>query len=379
MNRILVVDDEPSIRKALAMGLESKDCEVDIAADGRTGINLGSRKSYDVLLVDLCLPDMDGLEVIKEIQQALPEIIPIMITGHGSLESSIGAIRLEVSDYIEKPLDLKFIKDAISRGFEKRDSKRQAMREKLRDMLKSVRNASADTGTGPQDNLLGEYNLSLPMLIHQINNPLMCIAGYAELVMDGLDLGDEESVRTYMKAILESTENITRINHEIMKMGKAKDNQDEVVELDLKAVLEDCLTMFNDLFYLNEITLEKDLPDHGLMVRGNRFDLEQIFKNLNLNAIDAMYSVSGKVLRISAGADMKEGTVFIRVQDTGCGIPPGSLEEIFKPYFTTKKHGTGLGMSVVKSVVKKHNGEIVVESREGVGTTFTVSLPAVSH
>ncbi len=91
MYRILVVDDEQSILKALSMGLSSEDFEVDVAADGTSGILPGGRKEYDILIADLCLPDMDGLEVIKEIKPHSPEMIPIVITGKGSKESSIRA------------------------------------------------------------------------------------------------------------------------------------------------------------------------------------------------------------------------------------------------------------------------------------------------
>lgn len=120
MERILVIDDEASIRKALQIGLTSEEFEVDLASDGVSGIHLGQQGSYDVLIADLCLPDMNGLDVIKQIKASSPSIIPIIITGKGSMQSSLEAIRLEVSDYIEKPLSLAAIKSAIARCLEKR-------------------------------------------------------------------------------------------------------------------------------------------------------------------------------------------------------------------------------------------------------------------
>ena len=123
MYRILVVDDEPSIRKALSMGLASDEFEVDVASDGNKGILLGARKKYDILIVDLCLPDIYGLEVIEKIKLGTPEIISIIITGNTDMESSIESIRLGVSDYIEKPLDLKTIKDAIAKALQERELK----------------------------------------------------------------------------------------------------------------------------------------------------------------------------------------------------------------------------------------------------------------
>ncbi len=123
MERILVVDDEASIRKALQIGLASENFEIDLARDGNSGIQMGQQKAYDILIADLCLPDKTGLDVIKKIKAASPAVIPIVITGKGSMQSSLEAIRLEVSDYLEKPLSLASVKDSIARGLERRSIK----------------------------------------------------------------------------------------------------------------------------------------------------------------------------------------------------------------------------------------------------------------
>jgi DNA-binding NtrC family response regulator len=127
VRRILVVDDEPSIGKALTLGLSSKELEVDVAENGRTGVRLGSRKHYDVLIADLCLPDIDGLEVIRRIKSHSPEIIAIVITGNPDRESSMEASSQGVSSYLKKPLDLKSLKNAIERGLEERALKHKEL------------------------------------------------------------------------------------------------------------------------------------------------------------------------------------------------------------------------------------------------------------
>ncbi len=137
MERILVIDDEASIRKALQIGLASENFEVDLASDGISGIQLGQKRSYDILIADLCLPDINGLEVIKEIKHSTPDIIPIVITGKGDMNSSLEAIRLEVSDFLEKPLSLSSVKDSIARGIERRALKRQAVEKRAHQNLLS--------------------------------------------------------------------------------------------------------------------------------------------------------------------------------------------------------------------------------------------------
>jgi DNA-binding NtrC family response regulator len=124
VRRILVVDDEPSIGKALTLGLSTKELEVDVAENGRIGVRLGSRKHYDVLIADLCLPDIDGLEVIRRIKSHSPEIVSIVITGNPDRESSMEATSQGLNVYLEKPLDLKSLKNAIKRGLEERELER---------------------------------------------------------------------------------------------------------------------------------------------------------------------------------------------------------------------------------------------------------------
>jgi DNA-binding NtrC family response regulator len=124
MKRILVVDDEPSIRQALILGLTSQEFEVDGAEDGKRGVGLGTRKHYDVLIVDLSLPDTDGLEVIQKIKTHSPAAVSIVITGNPRRGISMEADSQGVSAYLEKPLDLQSVKSAIKRGLEQHELKR---------------------------------------------------------------------------------------------------------------------------------------------------------------------------------------------------------------------------------------------------------------
>jgi signal transduction histidine kinase len=121
-----------------------------------------------------------------------------------------------------------------------------------------------------------------------------------------------------------------------------------------------------------DVLLPEDLPE----VRGHPHDLQQVFLNLFLNAIQAM--PQGGVLRIVAEA-VDDQWVCVRIADTGDGIPPEQLPQIFDPFFTTKDPGmgTGLGLSVSHGIIEEHNGRIDVVSELGKGTTFSVYLPIV--
>jgi len=120
MNRILVVDDEPSILQGLALGLASRENVVDVAGAGNAAIMKASANEYDVLIVDLCLPDMHGFEVIRKLKEQNPKLIVIVITAQCSRETFAEAKGLGVQDYFEKPFPIHSIRDAIARGIAQR-------------------------------------------------------------------------------------------------------------------------------------------------------------------------------------------------------------------------------------------------------------------
>lgn len=374
MEHVLVVEDEASIRKALAMHLDSKDYDVDIVPDGKGGILLGDRKKYDILITDLCLPDMDGLEVIKQLKHTSPEIIPIIITGNGSLESSREAIRLEVSDYIEKPFSMESILNSISRGLEKRNQKKKKIEKKLERILQRYKGEFPGLKEVRSMDLTSEQihiTESISKLVHQINNPLMCIIGGAELGMFNLE--DKAAVKEYLYRIISAAEEIEAINKEIWKLKEPI--REEVEVLDVKDILDDCINMFNDLMVLKGVLLQMKYSSQRLAIMGNKFPLEQVFKNLILNSIDSMVDRPEKNLIITTAIGGDPSMAFITIRDTGCGIHEKDIDKIFTKYFTNKKHGTGLGLPVVKEIVEKHKGIIHVESKIGKGTVFTIELP----
>jgi DNA-binding NtrC family response regulator len=118
--RILVVDDESSVCQALVMGFASHEFTVDAAMNGESAIELGCTGNYDVLIADLGLPDMNGMEVIQRIKERHPEIIPIVITAHSTEESCCEARQNGVSQFLEKPFTLKAIKTAVREALAQR-------------------------------------------------------------------------------------------------------------------------------------------------------------------------------------------------------------------------------------------------------------------
>lgn len=130
MRRILVVDDDLSICRALQLGLSSREVEVDFADDGKSGVELGYRKQYDVVITDMILPGIDGLEVIKGVRTNCPDVVSILISGSPGDNIVAQALRNGVT-YLEKPLDLKTVKEAVNRGLKEQALKRRSTRASI--------------------------------------------------------------------------------------------------------------------------------------------------------------------------------------------------------------------------------------------------------
>jgi signal transduction histidine kinase len=201
----------------------------------------------------------------------------------------------------------------------------------------------------------------------------MSISGFAELIQR--NLGNSVRLQEYTEKIISAVEQISFINKGIMNAGRPEEGEFEPVDLD--TLLDGCLGMFQSDFVLKGIQVERKFPVYGLRVPGDPFGLEQVFKNLILNAVDAMDGRTDKTLTVTVTPSQGPSFVEVNVEDTGCGIPEEYLNKIFEPYFTDKSQGNGLGLVVIKDIVEKHGGKVLVKSRVGVGSRFIVSLPVV--
>ena len=343
---ILVVDDEVVQIETLSRGLKSQGYQVDHALNGKEALKKIQNKltTVDMVITDYAMPGMNGLSLLKNIRKSKRKLPVIMMTAYGDKEIVIDALRNRCDSFIEKPFTLEQLMEeterALSNGTEEKEN------QDLADMI--------------------------PKHIHQINNPLMSIMGSAELAM--LKMDDSEAVKESFKRIIGAAQKIHRINKEIMRSGRERDPRVEAVNLEI--LIQDCFKMFKDLLTLKNIEVDFDLGHRGIEVAGNKFGLEQLFKNLILNAIEAMEQSQQKQLTVETFYETYANTIVIKITDTGCGIPDKLMDTLFTPYVTSKEQGTGLGLSVVKSIVEKHGGIISVKSNPDEGTTFTIRLPA---
>jgi signal transduction histidine kinase len=189
------------------------------------------------------------------------------------------------------------------------------------------------------------------------------------------DLDDEERL-DMVRDLSAQAERATRIVRNLLDFARESEMEEELV--DVGRLMDETLQLTANEIKLKKAKVEFRVSSNLPSIHGDKQHLNQVFLNLILNALDAMPSAG--VLEVDVDNSTEPGYIAVDVKDNGDGIPDHIVTSIFDPFFTTKHRGkgTGLGLSVSLGIVKKHGGDIRVESEVGTGTTFTVLLPTTA-
>lgn len=210
-------------------------------------------------------------------------------------------------------------------------------------------------------------------IAHELNNPLNNITlTSAMLEEDYEDLDDEERL-DMVRDLTSQAERATRMVRNLLDFARESEMESEL--LDVGRLIDETLQLTSNEIKLKKAKVECRVNSNLPPIHGDKQHLSQVFLNLILNALDAM--PGGGVLEVEIGKSTEPGYIAVDVKDSGDGIPDHVVTSIFDPFFTTKHRGkgTGLGLSVSLGIVKKHGGDIRVDTEVGKGTTFTVLLP----
>ena len=206
-------------------------------------------------------------------------------------------------------------------------------------------------------------------IVHDVKNPLAVIKGLAEELSEEFSV--DPSMQDQLKTIRESATKASTIVTDLLKF--ARQSTPELERRDMRETIESSIRLTEYLARKSHVEIMVDMPEKPVLVWYDAQQIEQVLINLIGNAIQAMKN--GGTVRINLSE--AENSIAMSVQDNGVGIPEKNLQRIFDPFFTTKPEGegTGLGLSVSFGIITRHRGQISVDSKPGLGTTFTILLP----
>jgi len=223
-----------------------------------------------------------------------------------------------------------------------------------------------------QSEKLASIGTFVSSITHDVNNPLYAILGYAERLVEE---ARDPTTKEMAQSIVAATQRIARICRGLTLYAR-KPDLDTVEAVNVNTQLDEAWNIARFAAHHQDIVVDKQYGDHPV-IQANQDEILQVLVNLVVNAIHAMDM--GGVLTLSS--ECQEGTVSLRIADTGSGIPEQHVPNLFTPFFTTKPAGvgTGLGLYSAKSITEKYGGRIGVQSAVNQGTTFSLQFPAISH
>jgi signal transduction histidine kinase len=375
--KILVIDDEAGIRRGCHRALEPEGFIVEEASTLKKGLEIIQKDHFDLVLLDVMMPDGRGIDLLEPILEKDPDTICIIITGFATVELATSAIKQGAYDFISKPFTSDLLLMTVNQGLEKRMLSLEAKR------LITIEKEAAELARAKEEMEKLDQAKSAFMLTvaHELRSPVGGAQSLLRTMTRGIagDLNDQQ--RDILTRIEARLDQLMVLINDLLSLASSKSSELEkpLEVFGIKSILKEVVDRFSVEAENKEISLQLEMTDEDLNVESTYDGLERIFSNLVGNAIKytpKKGSVHVQVRHLSNEAQ-------ISVSDTGMGIPEEDLPHIWDEFFRAKnaKHsgitGTGLGLSIVKQYVERFGGKITVKSIQDEGTEFTLSFPLV--
>jgi signal transduction histidine kinase len=360
--KVLVIDDELGPRESMSYLLQD-EFSVQTADRVDRGLELIRKESFAVVVMDIRMPQKNGIQGLEELRRIDGDVAVIMMTGYGALASAQAAISLGANEYLKKPFDVDVLQAAVRRhaaqALERR--KRASLFKQLEDMYESVKTEQK------KHQMHVGYGQAAAEMVHDICNPLVVTIGYTNMLLD-----EAQSLSGSSASIDRIVHYAQRLEHcssfclhlaESWRQSTKNINKSETFSLHGAAAETKAVLFFDS----PRVELEGDAE---AAITGVRYEIMRVLQNLIKNSLEAGAS------RVMVSIRRAPGKAVLSVADNGSGLPAGMMEAILKkPVESTKAHGTGLGMTICRHIAVAHQAEMKVEPRPGGGTVFTIEFP----
>ena len=354
---MLVVDDEEWMRDACTQILQGEGLRVVTASEAQKGLELASRHSPALVLIDLRMPGMDGMAYLASVKALDPDVVGVVITGYATLEVAVEAMKTGAFDFLPKPFKPAELRAVVRRGLDHRSA---ALRTSA---LLHGETLSAD--------------LHLAALAHQFKAPLAVLRQCVEVVLQGYAGTIDPRARGMIEIAAHRADHMMQFVDDwlvlcCLEKGEGLRN---VASVNLQALVQEEVDRVKERPESAQLSLECIAPNDPGTIEADASALSELFANLLDNAV--RYTPAGGSIRVQVSGTADETLVTVR--DTGPGIPPEEEKRIFELFFRGRGQkripGTGLGLPIAQRIAEAHGGRIEVETTLGEGSAFHVFLP----
>ncbi len=351
--KILIVDDTVDIVELLRKRFRAEGYETEEAYDGEEALVKVAENPPDLLILDVMMPKLDGISVCRQLRNdpATRHLPILMLTAKSEVADKVEGLDTGADDYITKPFDYK------------------ELAARVRSLL-NKKNASVEMAKKEKSEALDQM---VDEVSHEVRNPLVAIGGFARRVVK--NMADDDPNRPAMEIILQNVATLERMVTELLQLKGASLAFQQ--PLDLHQLIKETIALFTEKIHTHEVMINLDLMENPPPIAVDRENFSRALFNIIENGMEAMTEPPQHLTvktRVSNN-DFLE----IRITDSGCGISHEKIKSIYDPFFTSKTHGPGLGLTFALRTVQNHNGMIAVESKKGQGSTFIIRLPIRSH
>lgn len=389
---ILTIDDDDAVRESLGYFLEDFGYEVLQANDGEKGLEIFAAHNPDMVLVDLRMPRMDGLQVLAHVTQASPDTPIMVVSGAGDIRDVVEALRRGAWDYLIKPIqDMTILLHAVQSCLDRARLKTQnkEYQRSLEESLERLHRTQKEMIHSAKMAALGDL---VAGVAHEVNTPIGVSVTAASFLVERTRQIRELYAKGEMKrsdlekymtiadesasSVLTNLERAAELVQSFKKVA-ADQSSEEKRAFDLKGYLEQILVSLRPQFKRTPHTVHMECPER-IELNSYPGAIMQIMTNLIMNSLIHGFADGrpGEIFLI--GSRLDETHVQLVYRDTGVGMDQEQKERIYDPFYTTRRGsgGTGLGMNIVYNLITQTlKGTIHLETSPGQGAYFQLTLP----
>lgn len=363
---VLIVDDEYGPRESIAYTLSS-EFEVVTADRASEGIKRIQERPFSVVIMDIRMPEMDGIRALEAIRKIDREISVVMLTGYGTLQTAQQSMVHGANQYLRKPPDIAELMEAVRKQAQGASLRRHQAH--LTRQMEALNTALQREMTEKQPHIW--QGRAAVELVHDLANPLTVMIGYSSLLVQEanklarVDSQLPEKFLNYADVVSRAAE---YCHHLAENWRQTTRKTEEFTELDLVELVQEV----KEVIFFNNAAIQLGGSSVAL-IRGSKFELTRVFQNIFKNAIEA------GATRVAVVFGLSGEMIDLVVSDNGAGMDKDTSARALKGGFTTKSHGTGLGLGICRHLLGAHGGKMELQSELGRGTSIRIALPVLAR